>query len=129
MTQPRCAAQNRRGEPCGMAPIEGSDRCFIHSPDQAARRAKARKRGGQRRGVRNLFPLPEKPTSLRDVPAIQDLLERTVHETRAQRNTAQRSRAIGSLLLIALRALEIGELEARLAALEQRLLERPLRRA
>lgn len=112
-----------------MAPLEGSTRCFIHSPEQAARRAKARKRGGQRRRVRNLFPLPETPTSLRDVPAIQDLLERTVHETRAQRNTAQRSRALGSLLLLAMRAMETGELEARIAALEQRLLERPLRRA
>lgn len=40
-----------------------------------------------------------------------------------------RSRALGSLLLIALRALEIGSLEERVAALEAQLATRHLRRA
>ncbi|MBA3497174.1 MAG: hypothetical protein H0T86_08720, partial [Gemmatimonadales bacterium] len=53
------------------------------------------------------------PDALRDVGSIQTVLERTVHETLAQPNGHERSRAVGSLLMIALRALEVGELEAR----------------
>lgn len=52
-----------------------------------------------------------------------------MYETLAQRNSPMRSRALGSLLLIALRALEIGSLEERVAALEAQLATRHLRRA
>jgi hypothetical protein len=38
-------------------------------------------------------------------------------------NSPQRSRTLGTLLGVALRALEVGEIEARLQALEQRLSE------
>jgi hypothetical protein len=112
-----------------MPPVAGSNRCFAHSPERAAERAKARRRGGRRTVVRNLFALSKDPLPLRDVPAIQALLEKTVHETRAQRNSSHRSRAIGALLMIALKALETGSLEDRIAALEERLTQRPLRSA
>jgi hypothetical protein len=104
-----------------MAPVAGSDRCFTHAPERAQERAKARKRGGQARKTPRLFPLPAKPAKLRDVLSIQAALEQVVHETLAQRNGHERSRALGSLLMIALKALETGELEMRLAALEERL--------
>jgi hypothetical protein len=65
---------------------------------------------------------------LRDVAAIQDVLEKVTHETLAQANGHERSRALGSLLMIALKALEVGELEARLVALEEQLTARGPRR-
>jgi uncharacterized small protein (DUF1192 family) len=65
---------------------------------------------------------------LRDVASIQEILERVTHETLAQANGHERSRAVGSLLMIALKALEVGELEARLAALEEQI-TRPRRMA
>jgi hypothetical protein len=104
-----------------MAPLEGSDRCFCHAPDQAPARARARKRGGQATRTPLLFPLPPEPSPLRDVASVQTLLEEVVHETRVQPNSAQRSRTIAVLLGVALRTLEIGELEARLAALEEQI--------
>ncbi|MBA3498508.1 MAG: hypothetical protein H0T86_15530 [Gemmatimonadales bacterium] len=51
-----------------------------------------------------------------------------MHETLAQPNGHERSRAVGSLLMIALRALEVGELEARLAALEEQITRHGSRR-
>jgi hypothetical protein len=106
-----------------MAPVAGSDppRCFNHAPEKASDRAKARKRGGEARRTPILFPLGPTPDTLRDVGSIQELLETTVHETRALAPGHERSRAIGSLLMLALKALEVGELEARLAALEEQI--------
>jgi uncharacterized small protein (DUF1192 family) len=52
---------------------------------------------------------------------VQALLEETVSTTLAQENTGQRSRTLGYLLGLALKALEVGELEERIAALEERL--------
>ena len=58
---------------------------------------------------------------LRDVASVQEVIEEAVRDTLAQPNSAQRSRALGYLAGIALKALEVGELEARLAALEGQL--------
>ncbi len=104
-----------------MAPVVGSDLCFTHAPERAPDRAVARRRGGEARRTPHLFAIGEMPDALRDVGSIQTVLERTVHETLAQPNGHERSRAVGSLLMIALRALEVGELEARLAALEEQI--------
>ncbi len=117
----RCRARTRRGEPCRMAPVIGSDHCFTHAPEKARDLAEARKRGGQARQTPRLFELPATPVALRDVVSVQGLLERVVHETLAQSNGHDRSRALGSLLMIALRTLEAGDLEARIVALETRL--------
>ncbi len=111
-----------------MAPLSGGKFCFAHAPERARDRATARRRGGRQTQARGLFTLPESPELLREVPAVQAVLERTVYETLAQKNSAHRSRAIGSLLLIALKSLEVGELESRLAALEAATL-RPRRMA
>jgi hypothetical protein len=113
-----------------MAPVAGSEPalCFTHAPERAPDRARARKRGGEARRTPLLFALGPTPDALRDVGSIQTVLEKTVHETLAQPNSHERSRAVGTLLMIALKALEVGELEARLAALEEQI-ARPRRMA
>jgi len=58
------------------------------------------------------------PVSLRTPEEVQALLEGVLADTRLQENDAQRSRTMISLGLAALRALEVGELEERLEALE-----------
>ena len=110
-----------------MPPVAGSRRCFAHDPARGRDRAAARKRGGRNRRA----PAPSAdgrsggadrgPVALRDVASVQALLEATVTDTIAQENSAQRSRTLGYLLGIALKALEVGELEERLAALEAHL--------
>ena len=104
-----------------MAPIAGSPYCFAHSPDRARERAEARKLGGRNRQTTGATGSPSEPVRLRDVRSVQALIESAVSDTLVQENSAQRSRTLGYLAGIALRALEVGELEDRLAALEARL--------
>lgn len=117
----RCASLNREGSPCGMPPLAGSDRCFVHCEERGAERAKARKKGGRQRRAPHGSPPPSAIQSMRSVSALQDQLERALFDSLQLRNSVHRSRTIGYLVGIGLRALEVGELEERLAALEQRL--------
>jgi hypothetical protein len=114
----KCADTNRAGEPCQMPPLGDSLFCWAHDPSRGADRARARREGGRKRATPTLSTLPEAAPSLRSVPAIQAQLERAYWDSLALPNSAQRSRALGSLLMIAAKLLEVGELEARLEALE-----------
>ena len=107
-----------------MAPLEGSPFCFIHDPRRGRERAQARKRGGHNRQTPAATAAAREAVSLGDVASIRRVLEDTVADTLAQANSAQRSRALGSLLGIALRALEVGELEGRIVALERGIADR-----
>jgi hypothetical protein len=103
-----------------MAPLTNSKFCFAHDPRRGRDRAKARKLGGHnRRAAASGQPVP-----LRDVGGIQAQLEQGVGDVLALENSARRAHALGSLLALAMRALEVGELEARLAALEARMPDR-----
>ncbi|MBA3497087.1 MAG: hypothetical protein H0T86_08285 [Gemmatimonadales bacterium] len=117
----RCEATNARGEPCGMAPLQGTSQCWAHNPSRGEARALARKRGGRNRRVALAIDPPTDAPRLRDVGAIQRQLEDAVYNTLRLANSPTRSRTIGYLLGFALRALEVGELEARLGALESQL--------
>ncbi len=112
-----------------MPPLQGTDRCFNHSPDRAQHRARSRKRGGRQRRTPLLFAPPTGPTPLRDIASVQAVLERVMSESLVQPNSYQRSRTIAALLTVAIRVLETGELEARLAALEEQLFHGPRRTA
>lgn len=111
----RCAGTNAEGESCGMAPGLGSPWCFAHDPKRGRDRAKARKLGGtNRRAAASGQPVP-----LRTVGDIQAQLEQAVGDVLELENSARRAHALGSLLTLAMRALEVGELEQRIDALEQ----------
>jgi hypothetical protein len=123
-----CVDRNAKGEPCGMPRLEDSDRCFAHDPTRGAARARARKRGGRNRRVASVSEAPTDASPLREVGAIQGQLEAALFNTLQLENSNGRSRTIGYLLGFALKALEVGELEARLAALEQQIANPTLRR-
>lgn len=116
---PGCRATNRRGEPCGMPPTGGIGLCFAHDPTQAAARAIARKRGGRERARGSAAT--REAVSLRSADDVRQLIERAVADTLALENSALRNRTVGALVGVALRTIEVGELEARLAAMEARL--------
>ena len=91
--------------------------CFSHDPARASERARARKKGGLNRRV----PKTERERSeiqLRSVASVQEVIETAVADTFLQQNSVQRSRTLGYLAGLALKALEVGELEERLAILE-----------
>lgn len=106
-------------ELCQAPRIEGSEFCYWHSPEMAAKRAEARKRGGinSRPGKRSnhngLY-------SIGGVGDIQRALEDALNDVSGLENSHARARTIGYICQILLKALEVGELEKRLEALEER---------
>ncbi len=113
-----CRGVTRDDSPCGMAPLSHSEYCFAHDPRRGRDRAKARVKGGRNRRTAHGTAPPQAAPALRTVAAIQGELERAVFDTLQMVNSSQRNRTLGYLLGIALRALEVGEIEERLAALE-----------
>jgi len=118
--QRTCEARRHNGEPCRMPPLQGSRFCWAHDPSKAKERAEARKRGGFM-AHRPAGDVGE--VDLRDVRSVLALIERAIRDTLALKNSVPRNRAIGSLAATALKALEIGELERRIEALERALEE------
>ena len=114
----RCQGRNRAGQPCGMTPLQGAAWCFAHSPDRAAERAVARRVGGLNRRTPKGQP---GTVRLRSVADVQTELETAYADLLVQENSHQRARTAASLLTLAIKCLEVGELEERLAAIEARL--------
>jgi len=119
----QCNATTARGRPCGAPAQQGRPYCFAHDPDRAAERTDARRLGGHNRRTPKVGDAGEYPTRLRSVADVQAVLERALVDTWAQENSGQRTQALVRLAQGALKALEVGELEERLAALEARLTE------
>lgn len=119
----KCKDKNRRGEPCGAWAVEHSDYCFWHDPILARARAAARRRGGQARHGRHIGTTgaPVKPVVIEDVGDVVKLLERTIGDVLTLEKSIGRARAIGYLAGVTLRAFEVGDLEERITALEERL--------
>jgi hypothetical protein len=113
-----CQARNRQGEPCQAAPLSGSKWCFMHHPQRARERAEARKRGGHNRRTPRAAGV-DGPTSLRSLDDVKALLEEALADTRLQENSAARSRTMVSIALTAIRCVEVGDLEERVARLEE----------
>jgi len=114
-----CRTVKANGEQFKAHPLRDSDYCFMHDPRRARERAEARRLGGLRRRR-------EKATSqvfdwggLEKVEEIQRILEVAIVDTLGLDNSPARSRTLGYLASLSLKALEIGELEARVSALEQ----------
>jgi uncharacterized small protein (DUF1192 family) len=63
------------------------------------------------------------PVQLRTVDHVQTALERVLADTWAQENSSARTASVVRVCQAALRALEVGELEMRIEALEARIAE------
>ena len=114
-----CRAIAASGQPCRAAPMTDSDYCFMHDPTMAKERAGARRLGGLRRRREKATSEIYDWTGLKDVPEVRRLLEVAVMDTLGLDNSPARSRTLGYLASLSLRAMEIGELEERVAALEE----------
>jgi hypothetical protein len=102
-----------------MAPMRDSDWCFNHDPARGADRARARKLGGQR-GNRSASGPAAEPVPLRSVADVLALVEQVVGDAYAMDLSPERCRVLLTAAGQAMKALEVGEIEARLEALEQR---------
>lgn len=115
-----CSATTKTGRPCRAQALAGGAFCLMHDPERAAEVAAIRRAGGLNRRTRRAVGT-RYPATLRSVGDVQELLEAALEDTTLQENSGARTAALARLATTALKALEVGELEERLAALEARL--------
>jgi hypothetical protein len=106
------------GRRCRSSALRGEDFCLFHSPDHEEEAAEARRLGGLRRRKEKTLAGAYEFAGLTCVPEIRRLLEIAVLDTLALENSVARSRTLAYLALTALKCLEVGDLEERLALLE-----------
>jgi len=117
-----CKAKRKDGQPCGAYAVEGSDFCFWHTPGLEQERRESRARGGRARHGRVLSTgMDGDPVVLSSVGDVVGVLERALADVMTLEQSVARARAVGYLCNVAIRALEISELERRLDVLENKL--------
>ena len=119
MTERVCRGSKDNGEACRQAPLQGSDYCFWHDPQHTKEAAEARRLGGLRRRKEKITSGAYDFENLGSVAQVRRILEIAVLDTLGLENSVARNRTLAYLGQVALRTLEVGELEERLAALEE----------
>ena len=114
----RCTATATNGKQCKAGALKGSEFCFWHDPASERDRQKARKKGGYSRKTPHVgdpFTIPETFDTVQDA---NKLLDYILAEVLPMENSIPRARILLSIHESFLRAIEIGELEKRITALE-----------
>lgn len=116
--RPICKARTASGKECRVPVLQGGEYCFTHDPAMARERAEARRLGGLRRRREKTVSTVYDWEGLTTVEGLQRLLHIAVNDTLGLDNGVSRTRALGYLVQVALRAIEVGALEERVGALE-----------
>ncbi len=119
VSESSCRAVKDGGQPCRAPRLRDSDFCFWHSPEHADEAAEAQRLGGLRRRKEKAVATAYELQGLDSVPNVRRLVEIAVLDTLALENSVARSRTLAYLAQVALKALEVGEFEERLDALER----------
>ncbi len=114
----KCKAKTTNGQACQAQAIKGSTFCFIHDPASGAARAKARKRGGQRRRVPHYGDESLIPREVKTLDDANKILAYTLAEAVPMENSIARARLLLALYDSFVKSFEVGELEKRIQALE-----------
>lgn len=118
MSDDGCQATTRAGEPCRSPPVRGRPYCFHHDPERARERTAARRRGGL--AAHGLDGRVVEGVEVRSTDDVLRLLENAAGDLLAGKPSLGRARALAYLAGVCLKALEVGALEERVAALEAR---------
>ena len=103
---------------CQAAPIKEGEHCFWHSPEYAEDVAEARRLGGLRRRREVAVSGAYEFAGLESVGGIRRILEVAVLDTLGLETSIARARTLAYLAMTAIKLLETGELEDRVAHLE-----------
>ncbi len=114
----RCLAAVADGRPCRATPLREEPYCLWHSPDHTAEATEARKLGGLRRRRERTVSVAYDFEGLGSTESIGRVIEIATLDALGLENSIARCRVLIAAALAASRLLEVGELEARLAALE-----------
>ncbi len=115
----QCAYRKSNGEYCQSPPLHGGEYCFMHTPDRIKEVQEARRLGGLRRKRESTVSSAYQFECLTSVAGIRRIIEVAVIDTLAMENSMSRSRTLAYLAMVALKTLEVGVLEDRIAALEE----------
>lgn len=115
----QCPVRLPSGELCKAPPVSDSDYCIMHSPEHAKEIQEARRLGGLRRKREVAVSGAYDFEGLETVGDIRRIIEIAVLDTLGMENSLARSRTLAYLAQVALRTLEVGELEERIELLEQ----------
>jgi hypothetical protein len=110
-----CQASRKDGQPCRSPAGYSSDYCYMHDPQRAQEAQEARSAGGKARHL----VAPAEPIALRTVDAQIVAIEQTVDRVRAGQEPVNVARLVLYGISLARPLVELGEIEQRLAALEQ----------
>lgn len=117
-----CKGKTKTGKRC-QAPAGPGGFCAFHSPEHAAARAAGRRRGGERSHVPHVADTAMLPTDPRTIDDARKILSYALQETVALENSVQRGRLLCQIAAGLVQAVQAGELEQRLAAIEAALKE------
>jgi len=113
-----CAATTKAGAPCTVPPLHGSDFCWCHDPTvDLERRQAARIAGGENRRRRALTA--EFDVLLTSAEECRDVLADTISKVRRGQLDLKFANSIGYLMTAGLKAVQMVELERRIAELEE----------
>ena len=113
-----CAGSKENGQGCRAPKLKDSDYCLMHSPEHAEEMAEARRLGGLRRRREVTVSGAYEFSGLQSVAEIRRIVEIGVLDTLSLENSIARSRTLAYLAMAAIKLLEVGELEQRIAVLE-----------
>jgi hypothetical protein len=113
-----CKGKTTSGAACKMPALKNGRFCFTHDPATRAAQAQARKLGGHRSATPHAGNPETIPAQIVNVQDARALLAYVMAELLIADNSIQRNRALIALHDSFIKSLEIGELEARIQALE-----------
>lgn len=119
-TPAQCRANTKKGTRCTAFAVKGSEFCLTHAPERAKERAARNRRGGLARVIPKVAGDAIEVASMTDVLG---LVNAVILDTWQLENSAPRSRALLAAAELAIKAMQIGELEERVARLEQLITE------
>jgi len=113
MTQ--CSATRANGEPCKARALPDRPMCWAHSPDHQAMANEARRKGGTNRSNLNRASarMP------RDMKALGERILQAFDRVETGDEDPSRAHAMARLVAAFVQLHQVGELEGRLAELEQ----------
>ena len=123
----KCQHVKPNGQGCEANAMTDSDFCFFHDPSKARERAAARRAGGVERSRRAVVlpaDTPDRP--LRSGREVTELVPYMINKILRGELDPKIGSVVGYLLTVQMKAFDQGETEARLAALEAIVRQRPI---
>ena len=113
-----CTYQMPDGRACRATPLRDQAFCFWHSPETSEDLTEARRMGGLHRRKKRTVATIYGFGGLRSIEDHQALLETVVIETMTLENSIARNSAVTRMIATGAKLIELGDLAARIAAIE-----------